>query len=47
MWKVKSGMNYINTYLKDNSQSRILEVGVGIGKYSIDLAYEGDTVNIL
>lgn len=40
-------MNYINTYLKDNSQSRILEVGVGIGKYSIDLAYEGDTVNIL
>ena len=40
-------MSYIHMYLKDNPQARILEVGAGTGRYSIELADEGYTVNAL
>ncbi len=40
-------MKYIHMYLKDNPQARILEVGAGTGRYSIELADEGYTVNAL
>lgn len=42
-----TSMKYIHEYLKDNENAKILDVGAGTGRYSVQLANEGYDVTAI
>lgn len=42
-----TSMKYIHDYLKDNKDAKILDVGAGTGRYSVELANEGYDVTAI
>lgn len=42
-----TSMQYIHKYLEDKKNAKILDVGAGTGRYSVQLAHEGYDVTSL